>query len=432
MQPWSQPLLWKSPAVPPVVPFASVVLLLGFDGVATTFNPADKSTNITLSNGNLTATLGTSGNSGVRSIGSLNNGLAYFEITATNINSAGGGYNAGFANTVSTDPGGVVANAAGAFAVGFYNGIIAINATNVGNLGSGFANGDVACIAVDFDNKKAWVRKNGGLWNNDSGANPATGANGFSFSTMSGGGPYYAYYGRNYPGDSGTINLGASAFAQAVPQGFHSWNDAPAFTDLSSHAHGGGNGTAQLSYAQKKFGVSSLQIAPTLSWAVRFTDSPDWKLSNSNSDLYTIEGWVRLNAFTYEGQIIGQWSSSDSSWSFRVKTNGELVFYTTSTGSPYDTIATTGAGMVINTWYHVAVSKDAAGKVRVFCNGVMVGSATPANSAHYDSTQPLSVGTDPGNNGIDGFIDEVRLLKGYCVYPSDSGFTVPTSIFPRS
>ena len=37
-------------------------------------------------------------------------------------------------------------------------------------------------------------------------------------------------------------------------------------------------------------------------------------------------------------------------------------------------------------WYHFAVDKDASGKIRLYVNGVMVGSSTPLNSASMVTT----------------------------------------------
>jgi len=65
----------------------------------TTWNPADKSASIALSNGNLTATQGTSGSSwqSVRANTSLTSGLAYYELNAFQVDTADG-WIAGVAN----------------------------------------------------------------------------------------------------------------------------------------------------------------------------------------------------------------------------------------------------------------------------------------------------------------------------------------------
>jgi hypothetical protein len=87
-----------------------------------------------------------------------------------------------------------------------------------------FANGNVVCVAVDLTAKKIWWRTNGGTWNNDilSNQNPATGAGGFSFSTLNAG-PYFPAIGLNNATEIDAANFGATAYAQPAPSGFGNW-----------------------------------------------------------------------------------------------------------------------------------------------------------------------------------------------------------------
>lgn len=89
--------------------------------------------------------------------------------------------------------------------------------------------------------------------------------------------------------------------------------------------------------------------------------------------------------------------------------------------------------MTTGVWYHVAADKDATGKIRLYVDGVMLGSATPANSAIFNSTAGLGIGAQGANGNVDmaGWLDEVRITKGVARYASDSGFTVPTAAYPR-
>lgn len=112
-------------------------------------------------------------------------------------------------------------------------GTIFILATTVTNI-QGWAGGDTLCFAADIPSGLIWFRTNGGNWNNSGSANPATGIGGINFRTGDDGasgtafgiGPGPLFVGGNNGGSSGntaTINLGTSAFAQAVPSGFTSW-----------------------------------------------------------------------------------------------------------------------------------------------------------------------------------------------------------------
>ncbi|RWL87730.1 MAG: LamG domain-containing protein [Mesorhizobium sp.] len=220
--------------------------------------------------------------------------------------------------------------------------------------------------------------------------------------------------------------------------GFEGTDGATSTTDeSSSHKTVTFLGNAQLDTAQKKFGSSSLLLDGSGD-TIRLADSIDWQLGASNNDPWTVETFVRWNTLTSTKRgLMGQGSgaSTQLSWTLTGTTTiGELGIVLSNSGTSDDvTVVTTGASMTTGVWYHCAVDKDATGKIRVYVDGVMRGSATPANSAIFDSNQPLYVGGQ--RNGIvpmDGWLDEVRITKGVARYASDSGFTVPTAAFPRS
>jgi hypothetical protein len=96
-------------------------------------------------------------------------------------------------------------------------------ASQIGTAGAGFASGDVCCIAWNAGTEKLWVRKNGGLWNNDAAANPATGTNGIDNSAAAAE-IHYLRLLMTAGGDAATIRLRAADFTQSPPAaGFTSW-----------------------------------------------------------------------------------------------------------------------------------------------------------------------------------------------------------------
>lgn len=182
-------------------------LVLASSAVATTWNPADKQTNLALSNGNLT----TSGVSNpftdfinVRSTTSKTSGKWYYEINCPNIN---GGNLFGVANASSS-------------LVGNNNGDgtcwrASSNAT--GTYG----------VAVDATARKLWIAKannySAGLAGGVFDGNPAAGTGGKDISDVTGAlfamiGPYGAN-----PADDATSNFGASTGAYSPPSGFSWW-----------------------------------------------------------------------------------------------------------------------------------------------------------------------------------------------------------------
>lgn len=190
---------------------------------------------------------------------------------------------------------------------------------------------------------------------------------------------------------------------------------------------------AQIDTAEKAFGGSSLRCNAA-SDCITFIDKPGYDLSDANSDQFTIECWVKWEAQVTRG-ILGQWGViGNRSWALSLRSGDvdDLNFGFSTDGTAITDIPTTGGGITTGQWYHLCVDKDSTGKIRIYINGVMRGSSTPANSTFHNSTNPLSIGLGQGADGdLDGWIDEVRITKGVARYASDAGFTIPTSAYPR-
>lgn len=183
----------------------------------TSFDAAQTTVGLGLSNGNLTA-LANNGSYyliGTRSAALKTTGKYYFEMTFHKIRV---GTLAGILRSTAT----YTQMAGGTDTTGVRSdGNIMTNNTGTGTgpgVG-GFAANDVACFAIDLTARKVWIRRNGGSWNGI-GADPATGASGYTISSSFDFSPAISM--PEYPSlnDGWTANFGATAFAQAVPAGF--------------------------------------------------------------------------------------------------------------------------------------------------------------------------------------------------------------------
>jgi hypothetical protein len=225
--------------------------------------------------------------------------------------------------------------------------------------------------------------------------------------------------------------------------GFNDVNNsvgAPGMTDESSSARGvaGVMGAGHIETVQFKFGASSLSTANGTG-GVQYPDSPDWTLSSANSDQFTVELWVRMTTTAINKIFLAQYTTDGTvGWAFQTSgaNANEFQFFYSLDGTFANNVSVTTTGAVLSTtlsvWHHIAVDKDATGKIRLYKNGVMLGSATPANSVIFNSPQPLGVGVSPAGAGaMDGWIDDVRITKGKARYASDAGFSVPTGAYPR-
>jgi hypothetical protein len=184
------------------------------------FDPATV-TNTTLSNGNLTAThAAATTNDGARVVApAATTGKSYFEITRVSGISGDGIGLVTVAGTYGNVLGGT--NCTISFTT---SGNISSNNGASGKNIAALPVGTVIGLAVDLTARKAWFRKNAGLWNGLAAGseNPATGLGGVVMAPTVGFLPVVGF-GAGAGGESYTANFGATAFANAAPSGFGNW-----------------------------------------------------------------------------------------------------------------------------------------------------------------------------------------------------------------
>ena len=200
----------------------------------TTWNPSDKSSGVTLSNSNLTATCNNGANSqGVRGNVSHSSGKWYIEFHSFYFASVGGPGGVGIANLSDS----LTETSAGAFSNTDAAGIFLGKTIEVGNGSAGssgivndLTGSNVAGVAVDMDAGLVWFTTDGTHWNNGGTANPATGVGGYS---LTAGTPMGTAYPKAWirwglsgaPYDTATIN-GSGSFTFTIPSGFTQWDGA--------------------------------------------------------------------------------------------------------------------------------------------------------------------------------------------------------------
>jgi len=185
----------------------------------TTWSTTDKTSGVTLSGGNLTATLGNPSPAGIRAADKQVTGKFYWECTATTWTASGASL--GIANMqAALTFGGSPTNAAVIYQS---SGAIWVNNVSTGvNLGAR-SNGDVIGIALDLTNQLIWFRvAPAGNWNNNAGFSPG-GTGGISISSVASAGiPVSPVLAQTSSAPVITANFGDTAFSGAVPAGFTS------------------------------------------------------------------------------------------------------------------------------------------------------------------------------------------------------------------
>jgi len=187
--------------------------------MATTWNPSDKSTTITLSNGDLTATANVSASYWVRATTSMSSGKLYWEVEIDwqyQGNQVGiGNASAGLDSHLGADANSWCYESQGSKRH---------NNSGVSTGFDSFTTGDIIGVALDLDSGKVWFAKNNS-WQ-DSG-DPANGT-GEAYSGISGSiFPMSQCKGKpGGAGDSQTIIPDSGSQTYSPPSGFTAWDDA--------------------------------------------------------------------------------------------------------------------------------------------------------------------------------------------------------------
>ena len=204
-------------------------------------------------------------------------------------------------------------------------------------------------------------------------------------------------------------------------------NGSTTFTDSSSNGFTGtANGNAQISTTNPKFGSGCLLLdgaGDFISYA------HNAKLSIDQT--FTIEAWVRFNAFP-----VSTISAILSKWGAGTLSNDECVFYYENgsnklgfdfrSGSTYNSVTSSAVTLSTGTYYYLAVSRN--GSTFTFNINGTTSNATNSSVINNPGFYDLTVGRWGGYSeyDLDGRIDELRLTKGIVRDISN----VPGSEFP--
>ena len=174
--------------------------------------------------------------------------------------------------------------------------------------------------------------------------------------------------------------------------------------------------------------------------AVSFDGSGDYLEVAKSTDFdfgtgaFTMEAWVYANSLTTDSSEYSaldsifesiDWNSQDGQYSFGISHENKPYFYI------FDQSNTFYYGTTVlstQQWYHLAVSRDGSGNIRLFVNGAL--ESTNSNSyslSNSNQPNPARIGGckigNPGSGVIqksfDGYISNLRVLKGKALYLSN-------------
>jgi len=182
---------------------------------------------------------------------------------------------------------------------------------------------------------------------------------------------------------------------------------------------------AEIDSAQSKWG-NSLFVDGTSTGQITAPDHADWSFGSAP---FTVEAWVRFNTgATISGTIASHYTTSGGrrSWNFKVvSTTSIQLVYSFDGGSGPPGISGTVPTILVNTWHHYAVTRDASNDLRLFFDGVLVGTKAIGASALHSSNAVLTLGNvAPPTADIlaasgGAWIEDLRITKGVARYIED-------------
>ena len=168
------------------------------------------------------------------------------------------------------------------------------------------------------------------------------------------------------------------------------------------------------------FGASITSGSVAFNGTSQYLSIPSNAALNFGTGDFTVEAWVNttsanagdffiISSTTYGGFFVG-YNSAAASYGWGV------------TGYTWD--YNTGATKTDGVWQHIAVTRSGT-SMRIFVNGVQVGTTQTISTAYDLSLGSTVVGWQQSTYYFPGYISNLRAVKGVAVYTGN--FTVPTT-----
>ena len=171
--------------------------------------------------------------------------------------------------------------------------------------------------------------------------------------------------------------------------------------------------------------ISGLETPTAVTGSVSFDGDSDSLTVPASVDFtldgqFTVEFWIYLNTIVLDTQhpspITFSQSGGTNSGQIYLNTNNNFL----SLWNGSSNVVTTGNGSITTgRWYHVAATRDSSDDCRIFLDGVL---KQTASSTHTfgNASGDLRIGSYNGTGGdVDGYISNLRILKGTALYTSD-------------
>lgn len=170
-----------------------------------------------------------------------------------------------------------------------------------------------------------------------------------------------------------------------------------------------GVGNAIVTTESYKFDSTSLSVDGSGSW-VQVTDDVDWFLRTAD---FTIDWWMNFKESGVVQPTICQQASAENQILINLSTSESQLVVWDSGVNTID-LSWTYSALSLDTWYHFGITREGDDFV-LWINGVSKGTKTDTSSIP-DIDAPLKIGGLSASSGLNGFIDEFRIVKTKALY----------------
>ena len=139
---------------------------------------------------------------------------------------------------------------------------------------------------------------------------------------------------------------------------------------------------------------------------------------------FTVEFWMNLNSLLTTEMGVLESQTTNAFCIYKVTTSGVLAW------RPYggtDQTILAHASIPIGQWTHIAISRS-SGVTKAFVNGTQTNSVADTNNYAIPTVVYTVGGRNGGTNTVPGYIEDLRITKGYARYTAN--FTPTTAKLP--
>lgn len=202
-------------------------------------------------------------------------------------------------------------------------------------------------------------------------------------------------------------------------------NNSTTFTDSSpSPKTVSAVSGAKISTAQSKYGGASILLNGTSDY-LTVADSNDWDFGTAD---FTVELFARFTSHSTIQTLVGNYQGSTIGWAFQRRSDTNALVF----GNGDTQLVSASWTPTDGVWYHLAACRSGT-SLRLFVDGVQIGSTASNSTNIAGSTKPMLVGAlDLSGTKIQfyaGYLDDLRVTKGVARYTS--AFTPPTAAHPN-